>query len=156
MPSALWTPSLRVGERDDGRALVGEDERQVGADVAEALDGDSPALDRQILLPQRLADAERSAARGRLDPPHRAAHLERLPGDDAEHRVALVHRVRVEDPGHLARARAHVGRGNVGLRPDEVDDLGRVAARHPLQLGDGELLRVRRRRRPSRPRTEGP
>ena len=37
---------------------------------------------------------------------------------------------------------ADVGRGDVLLRADLVDDLARVAARHPLELGARELLRV--------------
>ena len=91
---------------------------------------------------QRLLQAEEDAAPGRLVAAERAADRERLAGDDAEHRVALVHRVRVEDPRHHRRARADVGRRDVLLRPDLVDDLGRVAARHPLELADRERLRV--------------
>ena len=90
----------------------------------------------------RVERAEETAAGGRLQPAERAADGQRLAGDDAEDGVALVHRVRVEDPGHLARARADVRRRDVLLRADLVDDLARVAARHPFELADGELLRV--------------
>ena len=53
----------------------------------------------------RVAAAPRGCSRatpraGRLVAAERAADRERLAGDDAEHRVALVHRVRVEDPRH--------------------------------------------------------
>ena len=53
-----------------------------------------------------------------------------------------VHRVRVEDPGHHLRIGAHVRSGNVLLRPDLVDDLGRVAAGEALLLAEREQLRV--------------
>src|SRR4051812_24408455 len=114
----------------------------MGAAVAEPLPRHFPALYGQVSLAKRLADAEGRAPCGGLDAPDRAADLERLAGDDAEDRVALVHGIRVEDPSHLPRARADVRGGNVRLRPDEVDDLRGVAARHALELGDGELLRV--------------
>src|SRR6185295_3437416 len=89
-----------------------------------------------------LLDAVEGAVRRCLQAAERAADVERLTGDDAEHRVALVHRIGVEDPRHYRRVRTDVGRGNVLLRPDLVDDLARVTARHPLQLSLGELLRV--------------
>ena len=53
-----------------------------------------------------------------------------------------VHRVRVEDPGHHLRVRPHVGRRNVLLGPDLVDDLGRVPAREALELPGRQLLGV--------------
>ncbi len=56
--------------------------------------------------------------------------------------MALVHRVRVEDPCHLAGARPHVRRRNVPLRPDLHDDLGRIAARHALELALGHALGI--------------
>src|SRR6266540_2974558 len=83
-----------------------------------------------------------TAARSRLEPAERSAHVERLARDDAEHRVPLVHRVRVEDPGHDRPVGADVGSRYVLLGPDLVDDLRRVAARHLLELAAGELLRV--------------
>ena len=96
--------------------------------------------------PSRFATASRMqierAARGRLLAAERAADRQRLPGDDAEHRVALVHRVRVEDPRHHGAVGADVRRGDVLLRPDLVDDLGRVAPRHALELAARQLLRI--------------
>src|SRR6185437_7835004 len=89
-----------------------------------------------------VADAVEAPARGRLLAAERAADRERLAGDDAEHRVALVHRIRVEDPRHHRAVGADVRRGDVLLRPDLVDDLARVAARHALELAAREALRV--------------
>ena len=50
--------------------------------------------------------------------------------------------IRVEDPGHHRGARADVGRRDVLLGPDLVDDLRGVAARHPLELAERQRLRV--------------
>ena len=134
--------SGRVGDGQYRRALLGEEARKVHADVAEALDGNALAGDRRPLLPDGLADDVQRPAGSRLEPPERAADVQRLPGDDAEHRVALVHRVRVEDPRHHRGSRPDVRRGDVLLGPDLVDDLGRVAARELLELDPRELLRV--------------
>src|ERR687896_405214 len=86
-----------------------------------------------LLARQRLDVVER-AARRRLLAAERAADRERLARDDPEHRVALVHRVGVEDPGHDAAVGADVRRRDVPLRPDVVDDLARVAPSHVLEL----------------------
>ncbi len=56
--------------------------------------------------------------------------------------MALVHRVRVEDPRHHRAVGADVRRGDVLLGTDLVDDLDRIATRHALELAARELLRV--------------
>src|SRR4051794_14391986 len=53
--------------------------------------------------------------------------------------MTLVHRVRVEDPRHRLRVRADVGRGDVLLGADLVDDLRREPARHALELAERPL-----------------
>ena len=142
IPFGLCSPPRRVGDGDHGRAFLGEELGQEAADVAEALHGDGQVRQLQLLLPHRFLDAVERAARGRLEPPERAADVERLAGDDAEHRVALVHRVGVEDPGHHRAVGADVGRRDVLLGPDLVDDLRREAAGHALELAARELLRI--------------
>jgi hypothetical protein len=134
-PGLVVDAPARVRDGDHGRALLGEELGEEAADVAEALDGDPQVHHPQLPLPNRLLDAIEGTVRSRLQPAERAADVERLAGDDAEHRVALVHRVGVEDPRHHRRVGADVGRRDVLLRADLVDDLARVAARHPLQLG---------------------
>ena len=134
----------RVGDGDHRRAFLGEELREEAPDVAEALHGDPRSAIGDVLLADRLADAVERAPRGRLEPAQRAADVERLAGDDAEHRVALVHRVRVEDPGHHGPVGADVGRRDVLLRPDLVDDLRRIAAGQLLELVARELLGVTR------------
>ena len=74
------------------------------------------------------------AAAGGLNAAARAADVERLAGDHAGDGLAHVHGVGVHDPGHGLLVGVHVGRGNVLLRSDEVDDLRGVAAGHALQF----------------------
>jgi hypothetical protein len=50
--------------------------------------------------------------------------------------------VGVHQPGHHLFVGAEVGRRNIGLRSDHVDDLHREAPGHSLQLGTGELHRI--------------
>jgi len=119
-----------------------QEEREVAADAAEALHSDVHAGNRAILLRRSVADGVQRAAGRRLLAPERPADRERLAGDHPEHGVTLVHRVRVEDPRHHRRVGADVGRRNVFLRPDLVDDLARVATRHALELRARQLLRV--------------
>ena len=97
---------------------------------------------RLALLLERVGDHVKRAACGRLLASERAADRQRLARHHAEHRVALVHRVGVEDPGHHARVGAHVGGRDVLLGPDLVDDLAREAAGHALELPPREPLRI--------------
>ena len=53
----------RVGDRDDERALLMEEVREVAADVAEALDDDLHPGDALVELRDGVADAEERAAR---------------------------------------------------------------------------------------------
>ena len=94
------------------------------------------------LLAGKGLDAVERPACGRLLAAERASDRERLAGDDAEHGVPLVHGERVEDPGHHLPVGADVGRGDVPLRADVVDDLARVPAGEALELALRESLRV--------------
>jgi hypothetical protein len=141
-PVRVVEPGRGVRDSDDERTILGEKLREVGTDVAETLDGSGDSLKRDLALARGLADAVQGAAGGRLLPPERAADRQRLSRHDPEHGVALVHGIRVEDPRHHAAVRADVRCGDVLLRPDLVDDLRGEAARHPLQLALGHLLRV--------------
>ena len=53
-----------------------------------------------------------------------------------------VHRVGVHHPRHHALVRVHVGRRNVGVGTERVDDARRVAAREPLELAGAHLERI--------------
>ena len=133
----------RVGDGDDLRAELRDELGEERADVAEALDRDSTARpsggsgfssadSRQKRPPRAVASSRPS------EPPI----VKRLAGDDAEHGVALVHRVGVEHPRHRRRVRADVRRGDVLLRADLVDDLRGEPARHALELAARHRLRV--------------
>jgi hypothetical protein len=104
------------------------------ADVAEALDRDARALDRQLQAARRLAADHEHAAAGGLDAPERAAERDRLAGDDAGGGGPDVHRVGVHHPGHHLGVGVDVRRGDVLHRADDDADLAGVAARDPLEL----------------------
>jgi hypothetical protein len=72
----------------------------------------------------------------------RAADVDRLAGHHRGDRLAHVHRVGVHHPGHGLLVGAHVRRGHVLLRPDELHQLGGVAAGHALQLALRHLVRI--------------
>ena len=65
-----------------------------------------------------------------------------LPGHDLGHRVAALHGVGVHHPGHRLLVRRHVRRGDVLLRPDERQELGREPPGEPLDLDGRHLARV--------------
>ena len=116
--------------------------RGVRAHVAETLDDHATALDGHVEVAQALVADHHHAAAGGLNAPARAADVDRLAGDHAGHRLAHVHGVGVHDPRHGLLVGVHVRRGNVLLRPDELDDLRGVAARHALQLALAHALGI--------------
>src|SRR5262249_43906302 len=126
--------------------LLVEDLRDVVADVAEPLDGDSLPVERSreagLLerrgIAERLTQSEDHAAARRLAAAAHAPLRQGLAGDarpvvDAT-RVEGV--VRVGDPRHLALAGAVIGGGDVDAGTDEVlrNQLGGVAAGDLLEL----------------------
>ena len=131
-----------VRDADDGRAAVDELLRGDAADVAEALD-DAALLGEPP--PEPLAgagDDHHDAGARRLVAEDRAADRDRLARDDLRDGVTALHRVRVHHPRHRLLVRRHVGRGNVLLRPDERQELGREATRETLDLAGRQLARV--------------
>ncbi len=56
--------------------------------------------------------------------------------------MAHVHGIGVHNPCHGLFVGVDVGSGHVFFRPDEIDDLGCVAARHALQLALTHLFGV--------------
>ena len=131
-----------VGDGDHPRARLVAHARGDRADVAEALDDDPGAGQREACQRRGLAADEHQAATRGLDTPARPPEREGLAGDDGGHGVPRVHRVRVHDPGHRLRIGAHVRRLNVLLGPELVHQLGGVAARDPFQLSTGKHGRV--------------
>src|SRR5919106_255147 len=127
--------------------------RHPGAEVVELARGDAPdvaeALDDAALLGElppepraRAHDHHHHTGASCLVPEDGAADRDRLAGDNLGHRVPALHRVRVHHPRHRLLVRGHVRRGDVLLRPDDRKELGREAARQPLDLRDGQLARI--------------
>ena len=87
-------------------------------------------------------DHHHDARARRLVAEHGAADRDRLAGHDLGHRVAALHRVGVHHPGHRLLVRRHVRRGDVLLRPDERQELGREPPGEALELDVRHLARV--------------
>ena len=100
-------------------------------------------------------DDHHDAGARRLVAEDRAADRDRLARDDLRDGVSALHRVRVHHPRHRLLVRRHVGRGDVLLRPDERQELGREAARETLDLAETTSRVGCSGRRPSPRRTAG-
>ena len=136
--------AARVRDREHLHARLFEEPRDVHARVAVTLDGRGRALQGQVHPLGGLVDRDEAALGGRLVAAGRAAERNRLARDDAERRVALRHRERVHDPGHVLGRRVDVGRRDVAVVAEDDGDLGRVAPGQPLVLVHRERLRVDR------------
>ena len=123
-----------VRHRDDACADLGHELRGERAGVPKALHHDLRVFQIHAQMLGRLDDRVHGAPRGGLVASLAPADRQRLAGHNGERGVALVHRVRVHDPGHRLRVRVHVGRGYVAIRTDEQLDLRGVAARQRLEL----------------------
>ena len=89
------------------------------------------------------------ASRRKIEPPTEIG----LPVTTSGTAWPTQHRVRVHHPRHRLLVRRHVGRRDVGLRADLAHELGREAARQPLELARRERIGDRSGCRPSRRRT---
>ena len=141
-PAGVEDAAVDVGDADDFVTGLVHQARGLRADVAKALHDHARcgALAPEAL--QRLVADNHAAAPGGLPPAARAAQVERLAGHARRHGVAHVHGVGVHDPRHGLLVGVHVGRGDIALRADVVQDFRRVAPRDALQFALGELLRV--------------
>ena len=89
--------------------------------------------------------------RGERDPAARRFHAtpeppisSGLPGHDAGDGLAHVHRVGVHEPRHDLRGGADVGRRDILIGPDDLDQFGGVAAGDALEFGGGKLVGIAR------------
>ncbi len=133
---------LVVLHRDDLGAGLMEQLGGDAADIAEALHDDARALDFQAQIARGLDADHEHAAAGRLAAAQRAAQRDRLAGDDAGRRAALVHRIGVHHPRHHLFVGVDVRRRDVLVRSDDDVDFAGIAARHAFELGARQLARV--------------
>ncbi len=94
-----------------------------------------------VLLDGFVADNHHAAA-GSFAAAARSAHIQRLAGDHRRDRLAHVHGVGVHHPCHGLLVGIDVGRGNIFLRPDELDQLGGVTPGHALQFAARHVLGI--------------
>ena len=123
-----------------------QDQTGVRAHVAEALDDHLGAIELHVVIARPLHQAVHDALARGLDASERASARDGLARDHRALRVLLIAHhavhVRVHEPGHLLRARAHVGRGDVVIGTDVVAELVREATRQAHALALGESTRV--------------
>ncbi len=142
-PFRVEDAALPVRDRHNRRAhFGGEQLRRDRADVAEALHRDLGALDVEADVLGGLARGDHHAASGGLAPPERAAHLDRLAGDDRRRGMADVHRIGVHHPRHDLRVGVDVRRRDILLGTDRVDDLGDIAPGQRFDLALRHLGRI--------------
>ena len=110
------------------------------AHVPEALDNNFGFLRIQAEALQRLQGDNAAAAACRCWTPARAAQVQGLACHNGSHRVALVHRVGIHDPGHGLLVGIHVRGRYIALRAQDVHQFGGVAPRDALQLARREHL----------------
>ena len=134
--------AIVFGDADDGVALFVKEFGGVGADVAEALNDDSAAVDGHAKVFHGFIADDGDAAASGFFAAARAAEVDGLAGDDGVDCLAHVHGVGVHDPGHGLLVGAHVGGRNIFFGADEFDELGGVAASHSLELSLRHFLWV--------------
>ena len=149
-PSLVVDAAGEIRDGDDRRPFVAQLLRGNAADVAEPLHDAAEACELPAELRAGALDHHHDTRAGRLTPEDRAADRDRLPRDDLGHGVALLHGVRVHDPGHRLLVRRHVRRRHVLLRSDDQHELGGepprqaldLARRHAPRLAPGAALRA--------------
>src|SRR5689334_17204920 len=112
------------------------------AHISRALHDYTSLTRRHLETLDALVYNKQYAATRRFTPARRPAKVDRLARDHRVNSVTCVHRIGVHNPRHGLLVGVHIGSRHVLLRSDEVEQLGRVTARHPLDLAHGHLLRV--------------
>src|SRR6185503_474150 len=116
--------------------------RADSANVSRALN-DNPGFGRGHLEPlDGFVDNKQYAAPCRFTPAGRAAEVDRFSSHDGRHCVTCVHGVGIHDPCHRLLVGIHIGRRDVLLWSNEVEQLCGITPRHALQLAHRHLLRI--------------
>ena len=134
--------ACRIREPDDHGPELSHQLRREATGVSESLHDDACALEVHAQVLRRLDDRVHRATCRRLVAAFASTDRERLAGHHGKRRVAVVHGVRVHDPGHRLRVRVHIGRRDVAVGADQELDLGRVAAGKRLELLRAHRLRI--------------
>ena len=118
-PSRVDEPAGDVADADDRarRAAAARGRRCRRRCRSPAPRSRCPPMRRSIALEHALGHLDDAEPGGDAAHGGAAEHL-RLAGDDLRHRVAVLHRVGVHEPRHLALAGAHVGRRDVAVLAD--------------------------------------
>jgi hypothetical protein len=136
---------LRVIPRGDAQHLHPDADEQLDRvlrDVAEALHRGDRLARLHAELAQCFANRVDHAVAGRFLPPLRAAHLDRLAGDEAGIASAVDGLELVEHPHHVLRVGHHVRRGDVAERAGVARNLTDPPAADLFGLVRAELVGI--------------
>ena len=121
--------------------LLVELDRVLG-DVAESLHARRRVAGREVELLEGLAHREDHAVAGGLGAAERAAHADRLAGDESREPLPVDRLELVEHPEHVLGARHDVGRGHVADRSHVLRELPYPAAADLLLLAHAQVVRI--------------
>src|SRR6185437_13583964 len=134
--------AIPLDDADDLEADGGHEFRRHPADVAESLNDHARGFGAEAEFLQGLQRGDHAAAAGGFGTSARAAEGERFAGDHGGFSAAHVHGIRIHEPRHDLLVGIDVGRRNVAVRSDEVDDFGGVAPGELFELGVGKDVRI--------------
>ncbi len=120
--------------RHDTGASACKQTRGFAADVTKTLNRNASAFNGDIRPTRGFQPADENAAPRRFFTTQRTAKMDRLTGDDASDRRAMIHGIRIHHPGHHFTVGADIRRRNIFLRPDDNADLAGIAAGQTLQF----------------------
>ena len=140
--AGICHPAASVTQSNDFRFLLSEQARGSGASIAETLNGNGRATQRNLLHLARFFDDVEQAAGGGLAAALRTPDRNGFAGDDAMGGMADGHGIGVHDPGHGLRVGVNIRRGNVHGRSDDRQNFAGVTARHAFELTLGHALGI--------------
>src|SRR5438552_9200261 len=116
-----------------------EQQSSYSTDVATSLHNDASRTRRHVEALDGFVDYEEQSSASRFPAPPRSSQVDWFPRNHGGNRVTSVHGIGVHDPRHRLLVSVHVRRGNIFLGSDEIEQLRRIASRHPFKLAEGHL-----------------
>ena len=132
--------AVDVRDRNDLGTLLMKEQGKVGSDVAETLDDDASALDRDAGVAAVTLHDDHGTTAGSFFAAQRTAQRNRLAGN-CGWCVPVLRRVFVQHPRHHLRVGIHVGCGNVAIWTEEKRNAASELSRDGFQLALREVAR---------------
>ncbi len=123
-----------VADRHDPGAGFVHEAGGVGAHIPESLDGDCRITDVQLQVAEGFEGHAHHTPAGGVFTSETPSDRKRFTRDDARNRVSDLLTVGIHDPGHDLGVGADVRSRHVLFRPDQRENLCRIATGEPLEL----------------------